>query len=61
VPYIGAFIAALFRLALAAAVDPGWSMWLRDAVRLCLDAASARGQATPIEIRELAALRDDAA
>ncbi|MER2266721.1 AI-2E family transporter [Methylobacterium oxalidis] len=26
VPYIGAFIAALFPLALAAAVDPGWSM-----------------------------------
>ena len=28
VPYIGAFIAALFPLALAAAVDPGWSMVL---------------------------------
>lgn len=26
VPYIGAFISALFPLALAAAVDPGWSM-----------------------------------
>jgi hypothetical protein len=28
VPYIGAFIAAAFPLALAAAVDPGWSMLL---------------------------------
>jgi predicted PurR-regulated permease PerM len=28
VPYIGAFISALFPLALAAAVDPGWSMLL---------------------------------
>jgi predicted PurR-regulated permease PerM len=28
VPYIGSFIAALFPLALAAAVDPGWSMLL---------------------------------
>jgi predicted PurR-regulated permease PerM len=28
VPYIGAFIAAVFPLALAAAVDPGWSMLL---------------------------------
>jgi predicted PurR-regulated permease PerM len=28
VPYIGAFIAAIFPLALAAAVDPGWSMLL---------------------------------
>ncbi|WP_407523913.1 AI-2E family transporter [Methylobacterium oryzisoli] len=28
VPYIGAFIAALFPLALTAAVDPGWSMVL---------------------------------
>jgi predicted PurR-regulated permease PerM len=34
---------------------------LRDAVRLCLDAASARGQVAPIAIREPAVLRDDAA
>jgi predicted PurR-regulated permease PerM len=31
VPYIGAFISALFPLALAAAVDPGWSMLLSTA------------------------------
>jgi predicted PurR-regulated permease PerM len=28
VPYVGSFIAALFAMALAAAVDPGWSMLL---------------------------------
>ena len=28
VPYIGAFIAAIFPIALAVAVDPGWSMAL---------------------------------
>ena len=28
VPYVGAFIAAFFPLALAAAIDPGWSMML---------------------------------
>ena len=35
VPYIGAPLAALFPLALAAAVDPGWSMvlWTAGAVR----------------------------
>jgi predicted PurR-regulated permease PerM len=32
VPYVGAFIAAAFPLALAAAVDPGWSMVLETAV-----------------------------
>jgi predicted PurR-regulated permease PerM len=32
VPYIGAFIAAVFPLTLAAAVDPGWSMLLWTAV-----------------------------
>jgi predicted PurR-regulated permease PerM len=31
VPYIGAFISAAFPLALAAAVDPGWSMLLMTA------------------------------
>ncbi|GJE42640.1 hypothetical protein AEGHOMDF_1812 [Methylobacterium soli] len=31
VPYIGAFISALFPLALAAAVDPGWSMVIATA------------------------------
>jgi hypothetical protein len=39
----------------------GIATTLRHAVRLCLDAASTRGQATPIEIRESAVLRDDAA
>jgi predicted PurR-regulated permease PerM len=39
----------------------GIATTLRDALRLCLDAASARGQATPIEFREPAVLRDDAA
>lgn len=32
VPYIGAFISALFPLALAAAVDPGWSMVIATAI-----------------------------
>ena len=32
VPYIGAFIAAAFPLALAAAVDPGWSMVVETAL-----------------------------
>ncbi len=32
VPYIGAFISAVFPLALAAAVDPGWSMLLYTAL-----------------------------
>src|SRR5262249_34935617 len=31
VPYIGAFVAAAFPLALAAMVDPGWSMFLQTA------------------------------
>jgi hypothetical protein len=39
----------------------GIATTLRDAMKLCLDAASARAPATPIEIREPAALRDDAA
>jgi hypothetical protein len=32
VPYIGAFLSALFPLALAAAVDPGWSMVIATAI-----------------------------
>jgi len=36
VPYIGAFISALFPLALAAAVDPGWSMLLWTAALLLI-------------------------
>jgi hypothetical protein len=32
VPYVGAFVAAAFPLALAAMVDPGWSMFLQTAV-----------------------------
>lgn len=32
VPYVGAFIAAVFPLALAAAVDPGWTMVIATAV-----------------------------
>jgi hypothetical protein len=51
--------------ATAPAVDAvkadGIATTLRDAVRLCLDAASARGQVAPIAIREPAVLRDDAA
>lgn len=31
VPYVGAFLAAIFPLALAAAVDPGWSMLIATA------------------------------
>lgn len=32
VPYIGAFLSALFPLALAAAVDPGWNMLISTAI-----------------------------
>jgi hypothetical protein len=47
VPFVGSIIAAFFPIALAAAVDPAWSMVLATAARLSLPSRSPDTSSSP--------------